>query len=354
MSLVKLVVHIGHGKTGSSSIQKTLSQHASELSNQGVKYLGLMLEHATNSYRMSRQRVTGSDLFFDKTSNSDANSELFEVLSSEISTLERSGFSRAIWSNEWLATRGRQVLPALGELRARGIEMEVQCYVRRHDKWAQSAYLQWGLKHKSYDGPLRDFESWLLVFGQRDLRFGPSLQAWDNVFHDSLRVFNYDTSGDVVEHFLAANGISGLAVADDNVTPDPVLLAAQAVFNARAQGRVFPAAFEPLRRLANKYDENRSIIPSLDNLTATEEQLADIVASHRNDIEEVNRFLLRSGEPLLSFSEPARQPHHPTPWEMDQWILKLAYAMAEETIQLRKQVNSLQTQLNALKDDKAH
>jgi hypothetical protein len=311
-----------------------------------------MLELA-NEPKMSWQRVYGSDLFFDKTSSSVANTELLEVLSGEISSLESSGFSRAIWSNEWLATRGSHVLPALGALRSRGMDVEVQCYVRRHDEWAQSAYLQWGLKHKSYDGPLRDFESWLPVFGQRDLCFGPSLRSWDDVFRDDLRVFNYDSAGDVVEHFLTANGISGLTVAEDNVTPDPVLLAAQAVFNARAKGRVVPTAFEPIGRLAKKNDENRSALPPLDRLTASEETLNKIVEDRRLDVEEVNRFLLRSGEPTLSFDEPARQAPHPTSWEMDQWILKLAYSLAEETFQLRKQVNALQARFNTLEDDKA-
>lgn len=351
--MVKLVVHIGHGKTGSSSIQKTLLQHASELARQGVKYLGLMLEHATSPSRMSWQNMGGSDAFFDTKSASDANNELYSVLLGEMSRLEKDNVSLAIWSNEWLATRGYQVLPALSELRGRGIDIEAQCYVRRHDEWAQSAYLQWGIKHKSYEGPLRDFESWLPVFGQRDFRFGPSLKTWDEVFGANLRVFNYDSAGDVVQHFLAANGISNIAAAKDNVTPDPVLLAAQSVFNGRAKRPVLPMAFNQINRLARKADENQSVLPTLDYLNASDEALADIVESRKDDIKEINHFLLRSGEPLLSFDKPVRRAPHPSPWEMDQFILKLVYSLAQETVQLRNQVTALEAQLNTQKDDKA-
>ncbi|MCO5161911.1 MAG: hypothetical protein M9939_12285 [Mesorhizobium sp.] len=352
--MLKLVIHIGHGKTGSSSIQKTLLQHTAELSKQGIKYLGLMLENASNPHRKAWQRNSGSDQYFDKTSSEEANAQLLEVLSEEISALQSEGFSCAIWSNEWLATRGRHVLPALSVLKSRGIDIEVQCYVRRHDEWAQSAYLQWGVKHKSYEGPLRDFESWLPVFGQRDFRFGPSLRSWNDVFGTRLRVFNYDNLGDVVEHFLTSNNISDLTVAQDNITPDSIFLAAQAVFNSRSRNRVYPTEFASISRILRKYDQNNTVLPELDKLTPTEDTLSKLVIDRKEDIDEVNSFLLRSSEPPLSFDEPIKQAPHPTPWEMDQFILKLVFSLAEEAAELKSQIVALKAQINAQKTDKAH
>lgn len=284
----------------------------------------------------------------------DANEGIFDVLLDEIYNLERNGNRIAVWSNEWLVTRSRHSLPALRMLKARGIEIEIQCYVRRHDEWVQSAYLQWGMKHKAYEGPLREFKDWLPIFGERELRFAPSLQIWDHEFGSQLKVFNYDAAGDVVQHFLRVNDISGLTAINDNVTPAPEMLAAQAVFNSRNMRHVFPVEFESVRRLVKQSDENRVTLPPLDHLTANVETLMKIVASRQDDIEEINRFLLRSGEPLLSFDKPVQQARHPSPWEMDQLILKLVYSVVEEFTQLKGQVAAIQAKLDAQKDDKAH
>ena len=351
--MVKLVVHIGHGKTGSSSIQETLLHNTPILARQGVKYLGMMLEYADVEGRLPWQRLDGSDAFFDGISASDASEQLYDVLNRCISDLRRDGFSLAIWSNEWLATRGAHVYPALKKIKDSGTDIEIQCYVRRHDRWIQSAYIQWGIKDKSYEGPIKTFEEWLEEFGERDISFAPTLHFWDDLFASRLRVFNYDSAGDVVEHFLRSNGISGASLIKENVTPDQVLLAAQSVFNGRKRRRVSPIEFGPVSRFVTRADENGAVLPPLDLLTPSVGSLQEIVASRRDDIEDVNRFLLRSGEPSLSFASPPTQPAHPTPWEMDQWILKLVYSLAEETVQLRKQTDSLRAQLVALQDHKA-
>ncbi|MBX3571718.1 MAG: hypothetical protein KF694_05135 [Mesorhizobium sp.] len=351
--MVKLVVHIGLGKTGSSSIQETLLHNAPILERQGVKYLGMMLENSDAGTKLPWQRMSGSNAFFDGMSASDASEQLYDVLNRSISDLRQDGYSLAIWSNEWLATRGAHVCSALKKIKESGTDVEIQCYVRRHDRWIQSAYLQWGIKDKSYEGPVRSFDKWLEEFGQRDISFAPSLHFWDDLFGNRLRVFNYDSAGDVVDHFLRSNGISGASSIKENVTPDQVLLAAQSVFNGRKKRRMPPTEFGPISRLVTGTDENGAVLPPLDRLTPSVGSLQEIVASRRDDIEDVNRFLLRSGEPSLSFASPVSQQAHPTPWEMDQWILKLVYSLAEETVRLRKQTDSLRAQLVALQDHKA-
>lgn len=351
--MVKLVVHIGHGKTGSSSIQETLHLNMPTLARQGVKYLGLILENAEVERRLPWQRIDGSDAFFDGMSAADASEQLYGVLSESISKLRQSGFSLAIWSNEWLATRGAHVYSALEKIRESGTEVEIQCYVRRHDKWAQSAYLQWGIKDKSNEGPLRNYEAWLEDFGHRDFVFSPSLHYWDDIFGSKLRVFNYDAAGDVVQHFLIANGISGVTPITENVTPDQILLAAQSVFNARKKRRMAPVEFGPISWLMARSDENQTVLPPLDRLTPTAEVLHEIVATRQADIDDVNGFLLRSGEPPLGFDNPPMQAPHPSPWEMDQWILKLVYSLVEEIAQMRDQINTLQAVVKPSKDDKA-
>ena len=51
---IELILHIGAGKTGTSSIQETLRNNSLALNDQHVKYLGLMLEFAEHKYDYSK------------------------------------------------------------------------------------------------------------------------------------------------------------------------------------------------------------------------------------------------------------------------------------------------------------
>lgn len=344
--MVKLVVHIGHGKTGSTSIQQSLLAARPALATQGVHYLGLMLEHAQNAPRPAWQIMSGSNQFFDGTDPATANAELLAVLESELARLERAGVARAIWSNEWLLERSRSVLPALCDLKRRGQAIEIQCYVRRHDKWAQSAYAQWGLKHKSYAGPIRDFASWLPVFGDREFRFAPALAIWEAAFGTDLRVFNFDAAGDVVQHFLAANGLHDVESITENVSPDPAITAAQTVFNTMRRDQVLPTAFDGVQNMLRRHDQTGGApLPPIDRLMPSAGVLHDLVRDRAADIAQIDAMLARSGEPPLAFDSPPRQTLHPSPWEMDQLMLKLIFALTAELGGLRHQVATLQKQL---------
>lgn len=62
--MVKLIVHIGNGKTGSSSIQGTLLAGRQALADQGEVDLALMLEHGQNAVCPAWQQRSGPDAFF--------------------------------------------------------------------------------------------------------------------------------------------------------------------------------------------------------------------------------------------------------------------------------------------------
>lgn len=340
--MVKLIVHIGHGKTGSSSIQETLLASRQALTDQGVAYLGLMLEHSQNTVRPAWQQRSGSDAFFAVDHDSaHANDELFAVLQEALSLLDAHGVTRAIWSNEWLAQRSRMVLPALQRVAAQGHTIEIQCYIRRHDKWAISAYSQWGLKHKNYAGPIRRFADWLPIFGGRGMRFAGDLAPWDNVFGQDLRVFNFDAVGDVVEHFLMVNHLQGIVPIRDNVSPPSVEIAAQAVFNSRSEAPVRPFEYGRIAALLQRETTRGDSLPTIDALFPDAKTLADILEERCDDIAALDQMLQRSGQPRLDFSDPPRQTRHPDPWEMEQYILRLLFGLADEVRDLRQQVVEL-------------
>lgn len=351
--LVKLIVHIGHGKTGSSSIQQCLSDARSILDKQGVKYLGLMLEHADTEQKRDWQRNSGSDIFFYKTSTEAAVEDVYQILCQELQQLSDRGFQKVIWSNEWILQRPGRVLPALQKIVLSGFDVEVQAFVRRHDKWVTSAYTQWGLRDKTYTGPLLSFEGWFARSDKSNTEFARYIEPWDQAFPGRFRLMNFDAAGDAVQHFMEVNGIEGMPTVNDNASPSVELLALQAVFNSRKRGPIPPQAFEAVLKFSDRSDENRSVIPTLDQLMPSAVLLKALVEERAEDIARIDALLAKSGEPPLSFEDDPKQVRHPSPWEIDQRILKLVYALIEETGQLRSQIVGLRAQLSALVNGEA-
>lgn len=350
--LVKLVVHIGHGKTGSSSIQRSLLQAGRQLDSQGVKYLGLMLEHAGNVDKKTWQQHVGSDIFFDRMKADQACAELEEVISQELARLSAEGFRKAIWSNEWILQRPNAVIPALKALVEQGYDLEIQAYIRRHDKWAISAYTQWGIRHKNYKGPIVPFELWAEKYGG-DLSFSNTLKPWEDAFSSRLRLMNFDASGDAVEHFMRRNGLVNIPTVKENVSPAAAVVACQAVYNSRKRDAVQPQAFDSVLRFSEQGDENRAELPDLNRLMPSVSLLENLLAENAQDISHINELLVSSGEPTLNFEDPAKGPEHPEPWAVDQVILKLVFALIDETERLKSQVNALQAKIAAQASDKA-
>src|SRR5690554_5696112 len=59
MTKRKLIIHVGMGKTGSSSIQQTFAKNKEFLASNGVAYLGLMMEHLPLPNQYEWRRVMG-------------------------------------------------------------------------------------------------------------------------------------------------------------------------------------------------------------------------------------------------------------------------------------------------------
>lgn len=343
--MVKLIVHIGHGKTGSSSIQKTLKNGMAALDSAQIRYLGLMLEHACSGVQADWQKEPGSDRFFDNTPVSQAQAELSTILDAEFQELTRRNYALAIWSNEWIMERPEKVLPVLKSLSDQNVDIEIQAYLRRHDKWTVSAYTQWGLRHKTYEGPVIPFKDWVARRGKKFARYYETLLPWLDAFGDRLRIMNFDAAGDVAEHFLRVNGISGIPVLSDNVSPPPATIMASAVYNSAKTDKVRTAPFDRITKLVTAFDETGREIPPLDQLMPDADILRTFIAERSDDIEKVNALLAASNEPPLSFDSPARDMHHPSPWEMDQMLLKYVFGLSEELFRLRHEIAVLRKQV---------
>lgn len=293
----KLIIHIGMGKTGSSSIQSTLRDNSSLLAKNGIAYLGLMLEYAEKK-KFDWQKVYGWPTFREE-SKDIANKQLIDIfthiekdLSPEITTL--------IWSNESLFGNIELISPALlclDEI----FDVQAIGYIRRPDSWIASAYIQWGIKHKSYTGPLQRFKKWVT---KRPFSLVSDIQKWISMFSQSY-FYNFDTIDNVAQHFIQkviCIDSTDLTITQANVTPSPVSVALYAYYNSFFDGKTHPREIEPLLNNSGVLNQNNSI-GSINNYFPKEEDIRAYLDNSAGELEEINKIFKQLGEPEIDVSE---------------------------------------------------
>lgn len=335
----KLIVHIGAGKTGSSSIQFTLRDNQDHLKQHGFKYLGLMLEHVAEKVDLGWNFTGGSQKLFDRPLEQ-ATDEIYGLLSRELAALPARGVHTAIWSNEWMFTREARIIPALERIRADGHEVRIICYIRRHDKWARSAYAQWGIKHKAYPGRVRPFSEWSKG---RSFAFYPAVAPWLEAFPGQVSLYNYDTAGEVVSHFCKAVGYAPAVIVQDNVTPTEEVMAAWAVFNSRFEDEVLPIRFMAALRPSGAMAAADHPLPPMAALYPTEADLARVRERNAADRAALNKVLEAQGEAPLP-DDPVRQKDVDIdPWKMNQMLLTMVFSLQQQVNGLRNRIQALET-----------
>lgn len=298
----RLLVHLGTGKTGSSSIQAFLHRNAEVLRGFGVHYWGRNLESAFSPATYEWQRLGGTDALH-RMDRSHAGRELEEAVLRAAESITEG--VTAVWSNESILGRADLYRPLLHLLRDRlGIEVVPVAYVRNRRDFLRSAYVQWGIRHKDYSGRVQGFSAWTESRKQQ-LSFGRRVEDWTAAFPDAMRVFNYDAVGDVVPHFAGLLSSEARALvregdAQVNRTPSERMLALHALHNNLSDGPVEPSRFEALLSrqplladgLQPGFVSLRELLPGAAELDLAEARLADDEAI-------LQRILAAHGEPPL-------------------------------------------------------
>jgi hypothetical protein len=339
-----LVVHVGHGRTGSSSVQRTMLESLEQLEGQGIFFLGLVLERVDVGEGPAWQYAYGSPELFTMPPEVAAQ-EVYDVLAAGLAQARQAGASTAVWSNEWILQREAFVLPALARLRAEGVDVSVVAYVRRHDDWARSAYIQWGIKHKTYPGIVRPFAEWKPAFGEDNFEFAPVLEPWAQAFGSSFHLFNFDAVDDVVQHLLALIGVEGVPTYDANASAPPEVLTANAVFNSMTSDQVMPDRFEFHHQRAG----NPLRLPQLDHLMPTSAELEALVAASAEDIAAVDALLAERGQPTLDFSRPLEPVVNPTADQSVAYLTQMVSYLAEEIRVLTQELKGQQALVERLR-----
>ena len=235
---MKLIVHIGAGKTGSTSIQSTLRENDKLLRSKKVLYLGLMLER-TQFKLFDWQRTSSVVMDFHQLSSKDATEQLLQVFRPIINDAKSEGIHTLIWSNESLLGSNHNFLGALQQLTSEDIDVEILVYVREYASWAKSAYVQWGIKHKTYSGKLKTFHEW----SKSNLpSFYRQMKDIVELMPNTLYVRNMNATNDVVIDFLhyANINIEGIQIYRDNDSPKNEELFLRALYNGKYKGSMGP------------------------------------------------------------------------------------------------------------------
>jgi hypothetical protein len=364
----KLILHIGAGKTGSSSIQQTLDANPQALADQGLLYLGVMLEHAPVKQAAWQSRSAIAELRAEPTR--DRRVAIVRILRACARQLEASGIDTLVWSNEAFFDSPDLVLPAMRVLRE-DFDVTVLAYVRRHDKWVKSAYAQWGIKHKMYDGPLLPFKDWIKqtgfdFYGERKYRaedatepqlaqtgtpdkgtramyFAPRLAPWVETDPQWLVLRNFDTRGDVVADFLGFLGASpnGIKMVRANESPAPSVLALWALHNAQSNNKVKAQEFQTVLQRADLLGSQELNASALKDLLPNSTELEVFAREMTQDRLKVNDLLVNAGESPLDTGAVSTGSVEVSELQLVAGLVRIAGKQQREIIELRSEVLKL-------------
>ncbi len=339
MSNRSLLLHIGSGKTGSSSIQKTFEDNREVLQAAGFRYLGIMLENATEGPKPGWRFRGGANRFFHQGDDDARMEELYQVLAAEVAKTPDGG--TLVWSNEWMFGRHTRLLPVFKRLQDEGVDLRIVCYLRRHDRFAMSAYKQWAIKNKTNEGRILRFRDWAV---QADTLFYPKIKPWVDEFGKQVMLYNYEEVGDIVAHFIKVAGMPALSLAKDNISPRNEMLALWGIFNNRLEAVVPPHLFERFLRYTLPHPE-RAEMPPLAELLPDDDELRQFQRRHLSDAGEVNALLMRSGQPPLNVSSTDAVSGEVDPWKMTCLMASMIFSLGEKVRTQGERIAALEARL---------
>lgn len=295
---INLIWHIGAGKTGTSSIQYTLHHNKNLLEKQGFKYLGLMLEGAYHEFFPWQDPALIEE--FHGLTAEETELSLFRIFQDTIENARREGIHTLIWSNESFLGRTEKTRIALKEIEKLGVSVQIIVYIRRYEKWARSAYIQWAINHKTNPGRIMPFREWIQ---QRKVNFFELLKPIIDDSPDSLTVRNMDAAGDTTRDFLQLCNIDFSNMELHRIYESPTIeeIYLRAIFNNRIEDPVLPDQFDNSIKqyltdisISTPNEFLQKILP--DNI-----DLQFVAENFKQDIDRMNGYLKKHGiEPFAA------------------------------------------------------
>lgn len=338
---MKLIFHIGAGKTGSTSIQSTLRENDKILKEQGVWYLGLMLERVeTKHYDW---QITSSVVpEFHHMPEEEASNQVLEVLRPIIEEAKATNIHTLIWSNESFLGGKHNFMSALKKLKEEGVKIELLIYVREYASWMRSAYIQWGIKHKTYKGKLQTFTQWS---PNHIPAFYHQMKNLLDQMPEEVYVRNMSVLKDVVTDFLTFGNIdtNKIQIFRDNESPKGEELFLRALFNSKYPPQVLPSRFDNI--MGNGLSFSKTPQNYLEELLPNTEDLNNIITHSVEDQEALNIL-------LLSQDQEALKTVNASPKSMPIDNEKLLMSLADIIMQQSRRIDRLERLIEDLKGRK--
>lgn len=223
---MKIILHIGSDKCGSTAIQKVLFQNAGTLREQGI-VLAAQQQGMSHDGYLCRETDKGRVMECDKFRES-------------LAWCEEQGGDRAIFTFEGFHSVSRQSLKEAAEVLS-GHEVQIVYYLREQADYVNSALLQ-RAKARIEVGPMLDIYHGRKNAG-RGHNYRKRLLKWKKFFPDatySVRIFERDRlhSGDAVDDFFHCLDIpmEGIEKADGAVNTSITMETAVALQYMEALG----------------------------------------------------------------------------------------------------------------------
>ena len=250
---MKLFLHVGMGKTGTSSIQQALSQAEDELHAQGLHYLGMWFSIVHPKF----DGIAGMRTFV-----SGDPEQLRTGAQAIVREMEKikaqTGCDTFVFSNEDLYGHVANLDPLIEEL-AKEVDLRIILYIRDIQSWLPSAYVQWAIRHKTRPGPIQTFRDqasrWVGTYR--------ALAVWERKYSDFLTFCKFDKTVDVFEDFGRTIGVTIPPVKKRVLERgEDVELLLRALYNTRFKSEVFPDRFNTF-----VMNPNRDTVQTLEEAT---------------------------------------------------------------------------------------
>lgn len=217
----KIYLHIGMNKTGSSVIQSYFHSNRTRLESMGVLWpmTGLGSENSGAGYHYSLSAALGFGPRRDAAFSPEELQDLRRRLDGEIAKSEP---ETVIMSSEFFVlNRSMDLVRRFFD----GIDLNIIVYLRRHDVWWRSLYMQ-AVKTTARPPWNRSFKGYYEFQNKKrnqHLNFAPFLKIWADAFgHDRIHVRPFEegqNNPDLVSHFL---GVVGRPDVIDNIPPPKI------------------------------------------------------------------------------------------------------------------------------------
>lgn len=351
---MKLYVHAGIGKTGTSAIQSALFHNSELLKQNGICYVGQFFE---TGFDLAQKTPTIANVFNQAVRQGEQHMrELVESRLSEVRTYCKAhGLDRIVWSNEGIFNSPRVMGPALQNV-SEDFDCRLIVYLRRQDRWFVSAYKQWGLIHKTNAGPAQEFEDWYDRFKLHG-NYADQLQRWEQFLpKENFDVRLYEKCGNVVEDLLG--GVVGFPTErldttnlQSNQTPEDAILALFKIYNSQVDNALYPQ--ELVRLLDGSGLLAKNIVSVNPDIRMPDREM---LAAIRGEFEEQNRRLERYSSPGHDVIFPEDMDEKVVEGSTVEWQ-QVCAALLHSVVHLDQRLRRMARRLSALEsksDETAH